>query len=714
DQSLVLYKNKENSEEKIKTYHTETVKLINFMNDYAGDAINCIQNEGFIGPTTYEQFMEGKFLSTSRFLIQSYIYEFIDTKDKYIKFVEAVHTLLNDQINNNTSITKKKKKSYERVLSKCFVKEDAQSNKINHTATICELKDTIDKYKIFPFMDSSQLPSYTRVKAYNRKDGESINDENSGEFINDESRKYSNCVETSIMGLLLCLVYVPNTKKYSAEDLPEIKETKQLKDFFRKYTEPREATEHEMHQDWCRVIADLKNDKILYLKEGNNELDSSLLNVLYVLSDITGNKEEIVKEIEHIEELLSDKKVDDKIDIEESLTTIFKELSNNKNLEIVCGAFTVGKREDKKLDLFGKFKLVYTFNGRKNGILVGITSGHSSLSLLKNSLSIEEKNIIKKKLTEIQNIYINVENYTAYTIRQYINLELAKMEKESALGRIQESIRNNRDNINDMFLHGMIVSVDQKASIVKYFLTMYLNNNLPKNNSLVRFTNNLIGSTPLDDFETRNDMLDYCILNKERKNYYPGIESCWEEITKIDVDNSYIIIIEILVVSNYPLDITLKCFKKSMMIVADSDVKYNLILGPFLIIDIVKFSRKTNEPTKMLLEFIKIVDETVIQPDGSNMFCIYLRWIYDIVNSGYFSSDDKKVIIKVLMDKIDINYSFNINNRWDYLISLESTDIFKDFKSNKDLLCDEGSPESVKRYNCLMTQISKIIELRRR
>ncbi|KAI5131440.1 hypothetical protein NEPAR04_2497, partial [Nematocida parisii] len=31
DQSLVLYVNKKNSEEKIKTYHTETVKLINFM-----------------------------------------------------------------------------------------------------------------------------------------------------------------------------------------------------------------------------------------------------------------------------------------------------------------------------------------------------------------------------------------------------------------------------------------------------------------------------------------------------------------------------------------------------------------------------------------------------------------------------------------------------------------------------------------------------------
>ncbi|OAG32580.1 hypothetical protein NEIG_02559, partial [Nematocida sp. ERTm5] len=116
DQSLVLYKNKENSEEKIKTYHTETVKLINFMKHYAEDAITYVQQDGFIEPTKYEQFVEGKFLSTLQFLIQSYIYEFIDTKDKYIKFVKAVHTLLNDQINNNTSITKKKKKSYERVL----------------------------------------------------------------------------------------------------------------------------------------------------------------------------------------------------------------------------------------------------------------------------------------------------------------------------------------------------------------------------------------------------------------------------------------------------------------------------------------------------------------------------------------------------------------------------------------------------------------------
>ncbi|OAG32813.1 hypothetical protein NEIG_02655, partial [Nematocida sp. ERTm5] len=500
------------------------------------------------------------------------------------------------------------------------------------------------------------------------------------------------------------------TKKYNTDYLPETKKTMPLKDFFSKYTEPAEVTDYTMHQYWCRVVADLKNDKILYLKEGTNELDSSLLNVLYVASDITGNKEEVVNEIEHLEELLADKKVDDEIDIEESLTTIFKELSNNKNLEVECDEFTVGTREDKKLDLFGEFKLVYTFNEKRNEILIEIDSEHSSISLLEDSLSIEEKNIIKEKLTKVQNTYSNVENYTACIIRQHINIELAKMEKESALRQIQESIRNNRDNINDIFLHGMLVSVDQKASIVTYFLTMYLNDNLSKNNSLVRFTNNLIGSTPLDDLETRNDMLLYCVLNRNSKNYYTGLKSCWEEITKIAINNFYTITIEILARSNHLVDVKLECFKNLMIVVADSAEKYDMILGPLLIEEIVKLSRKTNEPTKVRLEFIKIIDETVMQPDGSNMFCVYIRWIYDIGKSYDFSLDDKKEIIRILMDKIDVNYNFNRNNKLDYWFLKYYSYILEDLEMSKDLLYDKEIPESVEKYNCLMNKISEIIE----
>ncbi|EIJ92515.1 uncharacterized protein NEPG_02613, partial [Nematocida parisii ERTm1] len=535
--------------------------------------------------------------------------------------------------------------------------------------------DTIDKYRIFPFMDSSQLPSYDRIKAYDRE---------RGEFINNESRKYSNCVEAGILGLVCCLVYDPNKKKYNTDHLPDNEETKPLKDFFKKYTEPRETTDYEMHEDWCRVIADLKNDKILYLREGTNELDSSLLNILYVVSDITGSKEEVVKQIKYLEKLLADKKVIVWLDITRSLTTIFKELSNNKNLEIECDTFAVGRREDNNLDLFGKFKLVYTFNKKKNGILVEITPGHSSLSILEDLLSSEDKNIIKEKLTEIQNTYSNIESYTAYTIRQYINIELAKMEQKSVFSRIQESIRNNHDNINDIFLHGMIRSVEQKARIVKYFLAVHVNNTLPKNNSLVRFTNNLIGSTSLDDFETRENMLLYCMLNKDSKNYYPRIESCWDEVTIITRYNFRTIVSDILEMSDYSIDVKLECFKKLMMIVANNNNKRAIITRSSLIRSIVNCSRETNELTETLLEFIKIIYETVMQPDGSNIFVIYLIWIVNVGTRNHILKD-KKEIIKILMDQIDVNYNFNLDNIWDCWVLSDHSYILEKLKTCKNL-----------------------------
>ncbi|EIJ88114.1 hypothetical protein NEQG_01558 [Nematocida parisii ERTm3] len=553
-------------------------------------------------------------------------------------------------------------------------------------------------------MDSSQLPSYDRVKAYDRK---------KDEFINDETLKYSNCVEAALLGLVCCLVYDPNKKKYNTDHLPDNEETKPLKDFFKKYSEPRETTDYEMHEDWCRVIADLKNDKILYLEEKTNELDSSLLNILYVVSDITGSKEEVVKEIKCLEKLLSNKNINDKLDIEESLTTMFKELSNNKNLDVECDKFTVGTREDNNLDLFGEFKLVYTFNEKKNGILVEITSGHCALSLLEDLLSSEEDNIIKEKLTEIQNIYSNIESYTACTIRQYINIELAKMEKRSALGRIQESIRNNHDNINDIFLHGMIRSVEQKASIVKYFLIMNVKNTLPKNNSLVRFTNNLIGSTPLDDFETREDMLCYCGLNKDSKSYYKGIESYLKNLTKLSVFNFNTIINDILDKSNYSLGVKLECFKKLMMVVADDDEKYAIVTESFSIKNIILFSMETDEPAKTVLEFIKIIYETVMQPDGSNGFVAYLKFIYHIATSNEFNLDDKKEVIKTVMDKIDVNYNLNLNNKWDSCI-LNHFHILEYLQFCEDILCDKKNPNSVKNCNSLIETIKKTIEVCKR
>ncbi|KAI5131642.1 hypothetical protein NEPAR08_2541, partial [Nematocida parisii] len=253
-------------------------------------------------------------------------------------------------------------------------------------------------------------------------------------------------------------------------------------------------------------------------------------------------------------------------------------------------------------------------------------------------------------------------------------------------------------------------SVEQKARIVKYFLAVHVNNTLPKNNSLVRFTNNLIGSTPLDDSATRRRMLFYCILNKDSNDYYPRIGSCWEEITRIALYNFYTIINGILHDSDYSIDVKLECFKRLMMVLANHSNKHAIITSLYLINDIVDCSRKTNEITKTFLEFIKIIDETVMQPDGSNMFCIYLRWIINVGSDNYCSLDDRKEIIKILMDQIDVNYNFNLDNKWDSWIRDNYFDILKNLEMSKNLFYDdEESPEIVEKYDCLMNKINSAL-----
>ncbi|KAI5168370.1 hypothetical protein NEIRO02_2557, partial [Nematocida sp. AWRm79] len=166
------------------------------------------------------------------------------------------------------------------------------------------------------------------------------------------------------------------------------------------------------------------------------------------------------------------------------------------------------------------------------------------------------------------------------------------------------------------------------------------------------------------------------------------------------------IISDILRNSDYSIDVKLECIKKLMMVVVNSDEKYDIITSLYLINDIVDCSRKTNELTKTFLEFIKIIDETVMQPDGSNMFCIYLRWIGIIGSDSYCSLKDKKVIIKILMDQIDVNYNLNLDNIWDSWIRDNYFNILKNLEMSKNILFDEESPESVEKYNCIMNKIN--------
>ncbi|EIJ92481.1 uncharacterized protein NEPG_02656 [Nematocida parisii ERTm1] len=103
-----------------------------------------------------------------------------------------------------------------------------------------------------------------------------------------------------------------------------------------------------------------------------------------------------------------------------------------------------------------------------------------------------------------------------------------------------------------------------------------------------------------------------------------------------------------------------------------------------------------------------------MQPDGSNIFVIYLRWIVKVGSGNYCNLKDTKEIVKILMDQIDVNYNFNQDNIWDSWIFDNYFDILQDLKTSKNLFCDEEYPEIVEKYDCLMSKISEIAELNKK
>ncbi|EIJ87189.1 uncharacterized protein NEPG_00637 [Nematocida parisii ERTm1] len=519
-QSLVLYEDMTRLKKGEKNYHTETVDIIAFLRRY----IDNPHMHGLTEPISYKQFMSGEFLSTPQFLIQSYIYEFVGIAGRYIEFVNAVHTLLTEQIDYNDSgvfnaiNSVSQRDSY--VFEKCFIEKEDLSSAKDHITSIYEYSKMLDSYDAFPFITPLQLPHYKLMSTYSR---------DTDTFILDDKRMYFNCSETVLLGLLCCLVYDPEMRAYTTEHLP--KASKPLKDFFRKYSKPVETTGYEMQQDWCRVVADLKSDKILYRLEGGNLLGGGLLNILYVLAEVAGESQEACRTLNYIEKMCCAGKISNPNDIEEYLTNMLRSLSKNKNLIVESNKLILNMREDTKHDVFGGIKLMYTANGIKHGIFMDIRLRLARFVPIEDLLSSENDKTVERTLTEIQSAYSDPENYIECLIGQYIGIELGKTDIWYIQSRyllnekIQACIKDNSNSVYSLFILGKIDCSDYVVRIITYFLPLYRKEYaLSENSPLVRFTSNIIGSVPLDNPVIREDVLIGHHYSEEFSRYYPRIE----------------------------------------------------------------------------------------------------------------------------------------------------------------------------------------------
>ncbi|KAI5160591.1 hypothetical protein NEAUS03_1236 [Nematocida ausubeli] len=497
-------------------YQSEAAEIVDF---YIECRDNPLLKKGGIYaiPVEMEVFISGNFLNNAAFLIQTYIYEFIDSAESYESFVNAVHELLVDQVveKENPAPTKEKENE-SRIFDELFLSKDALSENIKYIESFCDFVQAGDGSVKIPFKNDSQLPIYTRVPQCKL--------DKSG-FESNQALYYSDCVESALLGLFCSLAYNQATRKYKTRYMGE-GISKELKNFFKKYPNRVEIISSEMHKEWSKVVACLNNDKIDY-KQNRNGLISGVGNIFLAISEIIGQREKGLELVESIENACRKGKLNDDLEskIKDNIKSIIRSLSPNRDVKVHLRQMRLGTRSDGKTDLLAEIVIVYIFNKEECEFSLNITPGYANLSLC----SCEEDNLgaIAEEYKEIEKTYSGLGCYMGFLMIFYAAIELNCLSIympffPMTANSIKDTMMMEPKEICKVFLLGKFVFNTAKITTIKFFMDDMMEKEPKPIRSLIRFAGNVLGSMPLNDEHTCFGLMMSLPNSREDiKEYYP-------------------------------------------------------------------------------------------------------------------------------------------------------------------------------------------------
>ncbi|KFG25226.1 uncharacterized protein NESG_01995 [Nematocida ausubeli] len=462
--------------------------------------------------------ISGKFLNSPKFLIQSYIFGFIDTANQAKEFIQVVHSMTEKYV-PKTKILSRSGYLYDRLFKPTGAEEGTDC-----MALMKDIEQIKSMYKVFPFLDSTEIPAYRSIPLYNRK---------TKLFSDNRLEDYSNCVECVILSLFCCLAYDPAERIYRTDHMGDVSE--ELKEFFSLENQPVDTTKAEFQKEWCKVVADLKNPRIAYCT-GRNELDCGLINMLMVIAEVVNAPEEEKDKILGFSQYLNDKhgEFDDKLydAVEKYTESLLKHLSKTKNIEIELSEVESTIYNNGRYDISGDIIIRFQHNGIYNTIVLEISDQHSSIEMKSPTMKFTDLRVNKmnKMIKSCKNRKTFIENlfliYAGYEMRKIRDNE---ENKKYIKNEIQNVVENNFIDINRLLLIKKISDLDYKIELLTGSIVYSMDKKLFPCHPIVRFTSNILGSTELDNQNTQNRILPSIVAanlhsTREGNLNYPKIQ----------------------------------------------------------------------------------------------------------------------------------------------------------------------------------------------
>ncbi|EHY64248.1 hypothetical protein NERG_02706, partial [Nematocida ausubeli] len=395
----------------------QVITTIKFFKEYATNSeVLSIMGD----KCTKEEIMSGKFLDSPKFLIQSYIFGFIDTAQRAIEFIQAVHTMT-EKYAPKTETPSKGDCVYDRLFNPTSTETGT-----DFMALMKKAQEILNTKPVFPFADSTQLPRYTSVPRYSRK---------TNTFSTNHSKDYSNCVECMILSLFCCLAYDPAEGIYRTDHMGNASES--LKEFFApEENKSFDTTKAEFQIRWCKVVACLDEPRITYLR-GRNELDSGIINMLMVIAEIVNISKEEKDKIFGFEQRLKEKQgeLEDILskDIQEYTTILLKRLSKIEIVGIKFLALKSYKCSNERYDVYGEIAISFEQDRIKNEIVLGISKTHATIGIKPAVM-----NIWDNRMSKLKGVADSCKNRTEFIenlFAAYVDYEVRKL----------DTLENNRE-----------------------------------------------------------------------------------------------------------------------------------------------------------------------------------------------------------------------------------------------------------------------------
>ncbi|KAI5162274.1 hypothetical protein NEAUS03_1968 [Nematocida ausubeli] len=521
-------------EEKVQTFQQKKVKrLINFFKENATnhEVLSMMEDK-----CSHEKVATGKFLDSPRFLIQSYIFGFIDSAEHAIEFIQTVH-IMTEKYVPKTEAPSKDDSVYDRLFKPAGTVEGTDC-----MALMKETQKILNTNQTFPFADSTQLPRYTSVP---------IRNPITKEFSTKRLEKYCNCVECMILSLFCCLAYDPSDFTYKTDHMGNV--SKELKEFFLpKKDKIFDTTKAEFQIKWCRVVACLEEPRIAYCKK-RNELDCGIINMLMVIAQIVNVSKEEKDKIFGFAQSLKEQKEELHYklsnDIQEYIKALFKRLSKTKDVEISFSNLKSKKYPNGRYDVSGKITMIFEHSNIKNTIVLEISRGHSNIEMVPTAINFKYAQI--KKLNEIAGSCKNGATFIESLLAIYMDYEIRKIDtcnnnKTFMKMQVRKTIENNFADINRLLLIKKINAFGYKTDLVSCLIIYSMGQELSPVHPIICFTSNIIGSSELDNFSVRIRMILPAIVtsmhSKNSNNInYPKIRLFEETYknTMVFIKNDY-------------------------------------------------------------------------------------------------------------------------------------------------------------------------------